>query len=124
MAKKTKVTGATFNLNQKRVDEIASALRVNAADINVDVSLHNDAKDAAKAAGEVVNSKRVDIMFVVADLAEKNNWHPEEVKSASRMSSRVTADQKQKARLRLSCMKFATPHIQPCGITFARWSTW
>jgi len=85
MAKKSKTT---FNLDAARIAAMAQSLRTNADDVNVDVGLHTAAKDAAKAAGENVNSKRVDIMFVIADLASQDNWLPEEIDAATKIAAK------------------------------------
>lgn len=88
MAKKSKTPAITFNLDARRIADMAEAIRNNANDVNVDVGLHNEAKDAAKAAGDTVSNTRVKIMFAIADLAIAGEWMPEEIDAAAKIAAK------------------------------------
>ena len=87
MAKKVK-SAPGFNLDAARIEEMAGLIRTNADDVNAEVTLHGEAKAAEKAAGVVVNSKRVKIMQVMADLAIAGNWLPAEIDAAAAIAAK------------------------------------
>ena len=84
MARKAK----TFNNDMARVKEIIETLRVNANNVNMDVDEHKKAKDAASKAGDAVASKRVQIMFDIADLSIAGDWTASEILQAGPEAAR------------------------------------